>query len=156
MSTIIPCLWFDGRAEEAATYYTSVFPDGEITGITHYGPDAGEMAGRVMSVSFRLRGQEFVGLDGGPQFSFSEAVSFQIMCADQDEVDHFWGCLTDGGEESQCGWLKDRFGVSWQVVPSVLPEILGDPDPQRAERATRALMGMRKLDIAALRRAAEG
>ncbi len=149
MPKTIPCLWFDGQAEQAAAHYTAIFPNSEILGTTP-GPD-----GRAMTVSFRLDGQEYVGLNGGPQFTFTEAISFQILCADQDEVDHYWTGLTEGGEESQCGWLKDRFGVSWQVVPTALFEALSDPDPGRAQRATQAMMGMRKIDIAELRRAAD-
>ena len=145
----IPCLWFDGRAEEAAQYYVSVFPDSAVTQVTR-GPE-----GRAMTVSFSLDGHDYVALNGGPQFTFTEAVSFQIHCADQDEVDHYWSRLTDGGQESQCGWLKDRFGVSWQVVPVELFTLLGDPDPGRAQRATQAMLQMRKIDVATMRRAAD-
>jgi predicted 3-demethylubiquinone-9 3-methyltransferase (glyoxalase superfamily) len=145
----IPCLWFDGRAEEAAQYYVSVFPDSAVTQVTR-GPE-----GRAMTVSFSLDGHDYVALNGGPQFTFTEAVSFQIHCADQDEVDHYWSRLTDGGQESQCGWLKDRFGVSWQVVPVELFTLLSDPDPGRAQRATQAMLQMRKIDVATMRRAAD-
>ncbi len=145
----IPCLWFDGRAEEAAEYYVSVFPDSAVTQVTR-GPE-----GRAMTVSFSLDGHDYVALNGGPQFTFTEAISFQIHCADQDEVDHYWSRLTDGGQESQCGWLKDRFGVSWQVVPVELFTLLGDPDPGRAQRATQAMLQMRKIDVATMRRAAD-
>jgi predicted 3-demethylubiquinone-9 3-methyltransferase (glyoxalase superfamily) len=150
-----PCLWFDGQAEQAAELYVSVFPDSKILGKTRYGPDTPGPQGGVMTISFSLDGQEYVGLYGGPQFTFSEAVSFQIMCADQDEVDHYWNLLSEGGEQGPCGWLKDRFGLSWQVVPSMLPELIADPDPARAQRATQAMLGMGKLDIAELLRAAD-
>ncbi|TDC51328.1 VOC family protein [Actinomadura sp. KC345] len=151
------CLWFDGRAEEAANHYVSIFKDSRLGGVmrttgAHDGP-----AGEVLTVEFELNGQKFLGLNGGPVFTFNESVSFMIHCADQDEVDHYWYRLTEGGgEESQCGWLKDKFGVSWQVIPAGLYELVGDPDPVKAERATRAMFTMRKLDIAELRRAHAG
>lgn len=153
----ITCLWFDGQAEEAANHYVSIFKDARISGV-HRVNDAGPgKPGTVMTVAFELNGQRFVGLNGGPEFTFNEAISFQIPCADQDEVDYYWSRLTgDGGQESECGWLKDRFGVSWQVVPTVLFELIGDPDPEKAARATRAMLSMRKLDIAELRRAHAG
>jgi predicted 3-demethylubiquinone-9 3-methyltransferase (glyoxalase superfamily) len=152
----IPCLWFDGQAEQAATLYVSVFPHSEIHGITRYGPGSMGTEGDVMTVEFSLDGQRYVGLNGGPQYRFTEAISFQILCADQDEVDHYWDGLGDGGEPGPCGWLKDRFGVSWQVVPTRLFELLGDPDPDRAQRATQAMLSMGKLDIAEMERAADG
>ncbi|SFP35497.1 Glyoxalase superfamily enzyme, possibly 3-demethylubiquinone-9 3-methyltransferase [Geodermatophilus dictyosporus] len=152
----IPCLWFDGRAEEAAQYYTSVFPNSSIDQVTRYGPDMPVPEGTAMTVSFTLDGQAYVGLNGGPQFPFSEAISFQIHCADQDEVDHYWARLTDGGEEGQCGWLKDRFGVSWQVIPVELFALLSDPDPGRAQRATEAMLQMRRIVVAEMREAADG
>jgi predicted 3-demethylubiquinone-9 3-methyltransferase (glyoxalase superfamily) len=156
MPKTIPCLWFDGQAEQAAELYISVFPDSKVLGVTRYGRDAAGVEGTVMTVNFSLDGQEYVGLNGGPQFTFSEAISFQIMCAGQDEVDHYWtGLIEGGGEEGPCGWLKDRFGVSWQVVPTVLLELVGDPDPARAARATQAMFTMKKLDIAELLRAAD-
>jgi predicted 3-demethylubiquinone-9 3-methyltransferase (glyoxalase superfamily) len=151
----IPCLWFDGSAEEAAAHYTSIFPNSSIGDVTRYGADMPMPEGSAMTVSFTLDGQEYVGLNGGPQFPFSEAVSFQIMCKDQEEADHYWNRLTDGGEESQCGWLKDRFGVSWQVVPTELMSLLSDPDPGRAQRAGAALMQMRRIDVAEIKRAAD-
>ncbi|MGR7027997.1 VOC family protein [Geodermatophilus sp. URMC 62] len=151
----IPCLWFDGRAEEAAEHYTSVFPNSSITQVTRYGPDMPMPEGTAMTVSFTLDGHDYVGLNGGPEFTFTEAISFQIMCADQDEVDHYWSRLTDGGEESQCGWLKDRFGVSWQVIPVELFTLVGDPDPGRAQRATQAMLRMRKIVVEDLREAAD-
>jgi predicted 3-demethylubiquinone-9 3-methyltransferase (glyoxalase superfamily) len=151
----IPCLWFDGQAEEAAALYTSIFPNSSVGDVSYYGPDMPIPQGTVMTVSFTLDGQEYIGLNGGPQFPFSEAISFQIMCADQEEADHYWNRLTDGGEESQCGWLKDRFGVSWQVVPTELMSLLGDPDPGRAQRATEAMLQMRRIDLAEIKRAAD-
>jgi predicted 3-demethylubiquinone-9 3-methyltransferase (glyoxalase superfamily) len=156
MPRTIPCLWFDGQAEQAAELYVSVFPDSKILGVTRYGPDTPGPEGAVMTVSFSLDGQEYVGLNGGPQFTFSEAISFQIMCSDQEEVDHYWDSLSEGGEKGPCGWLKDRFGLSWQVVPTILPELLADPDPARAQRATQAMLKMSKLDIAEMLRAADG
>ena len=152
----IPCLWFDGQAEQAAEHYISIFPNSSIVGLTRYGPDMGVPEGAVMTVSFTLDGQEYVGLNGGPQFLFSEAISFQIMCKDQEEADHYWNRLTEGGEESQCGWLKDKFGVSWQVTPVEMLALLQDPDPGRAQRATQAMLGMQKIDMAEIRRAADG
>jgi predicted 3-demethylubiquinone-9 3-methyltransferase (glyoxalase superfamily) len=150
-----PCLWFDGQAEQAAAHYTAIFPNSEILGVTRYGPDAPGQEGAVMTVEFSLDGQHYVGLNGGPQFTFTEAISFQIHCADQDEVDHYWTKLSDGGEEGPCGWLKDRFGVSWQVVPDRLLELVSDPDPGRAQRAMQAMMGMRKIVIGEVERAAD-
>ncbi len=155
MPTTVPCLWFDGQAERAATHYTTIFPNSEILGMTRYGPGAPGPEGSVMTVSFSLDGQEFVGLNGGPQFTFSEAVSFQIHCADQDEVDYYWSRLSEGGQEGPCGWLKDRFGLSWQVVPTMLFELVDDPDPGRAQRVTQAVLGMGKIEIAELQRAAD-
>jgi predicted 3-demethylubiquinone-9 3-methyltransferase (glyoxalase superfamily) len=150
-----PCLWFDGQAEQAAAQYVALFPNSEILGITRYGPGTPGPEGEVMTVDFSLDGQRYVGLNGGPQFRFTEAISFQIHCADQDEVDHYWAGLTDGGEEGPCGWCKDRFGVSWQVVPTRLLELISDPDAGRAQRATQAMLGMRKLVVAELERAAD-
>jgi len=154
MPAQIPCLWFDGQAEAAAQLYTQVFPNSSIDGITRYGPDTPGTEGAVLTVEFTLDGTSYVGLNGGPEFTFSEAISFQIMCADQAEVDHYWTRLSEGGEESQCGWLKDRFGLSWQVVPTRMYELLRDPDADRANRAMQAMLKMRKLDIAELERAA--
>jgi predicted 3-demethylubiquinone-9 3-methyltransferase (glyoxalase superfamily) len=154
---IVPNLWFDTEAEEAASFYVSVFKYGRILDVSRY-TDAGPgPAGTAMAVQWEVAGQRFVGINGGPQFSFTEAVSFQIGCADQAEVDYFWDALTaDGGEESQCGWLKDKYGVSWQVVPDGTAEVLGNPDPEAARRAVEAMFRMKKLDIAALRAAAAG
>lgn len=150
MPPLIPCLWFDADAEAAAEFYTSVFPEGRILGTSRY-TDAGPgPAGSVMTVTFEIAGLRFLGLNGGPQFTFTEAISFQIICATQDEVDHYWARLSEGGQENVCGWLKDRFGVSWQVVPEVLPRLLTGEDRARAERVIRVMFGMKKLDIAAL------
>jgi predicted 3-demethylubiquinone-9 3-methyltransferase (glyoxalase superfamily) len=150
----IPCLWFDGQAEEAAAHYVSIFPNSSIGEVRRYGPNMPMPEGTSMAVNFTLDGQEYVGLNGGPQFPFTEAVSFQIMCADQEEADHYWSRLTEGGEESMCGWLTDRFGVSWQVLPTELSALLRDPDPARAQRATEAMLSMRRIDLAEIRRAA--
>ncbi|MGK4585840.1 VOC family protein [Kitasatospora sp. HPMI-4] len=150
------CLWFDGQAEEAAAFYVSVFPDsrlGRTTRCTEAGPGP---VGSVLTVEFELAGQRFLALNAGPEFRFNEAVSFQIPCAEQAEVDHYWDRLSAGGQEIACGWLKDRYGLCWQVVPTVLPEMIGDPDPVKARRATEAMMAMTKFDIAALRKAYEG
>ena len=152
----IPCLWFDGQAEAAAQLYTEVFPNSTIDSVARYGPDTPGTEGAVMTVDFTLDGTRYVGLNGGPAFTFCEAVSFQIMCADQDEVDHYWFKLSEGGHQDQCGWLKDRFGLSWQVVPIRLMELHRDPDPERANRVMQAMLKMHKLDIAELERAADG
>jgi predicted 3-demethylubiquinone-9 3-methyltransferase (glyoxalase superfamily) len=156
LSPIVPNLWFDTEAEEAAAFYCSVFPNSRIVSLARYTEAGPGPAGSVMTVEFELNGQRFVGINGGPQFRFTEAVSFQITCADQAEIDHYWQRLTEGGAESQCGWLTDRFGLSWQVVPGGMEELFSDPDPQRAHRAMEAMLGMRKLDLAALRAAADG
>ncbi|MFJ3701183.1 MULTISPECIES: VOC family protein [unclassified Streptomyces] len=150
MQKIRPCLWFDGQAEEAATFYVSVFGgDSRIEKVTRR-PEGTESAGSVLTVEFVLAGQEYLGLDGGPQFHFGEAVSLSVDCVDQEEVDRLWAKLTEGGEESMCGWLKDRYGLSWQIVPRALPELLGGPDRARAGRAMKVMTGMRKLDVQAL------
>lgn len=156
MPRIIPNLWFDTEAEEAAAFYTSIFEDSRIVGLTRYPEDAPREAGLVMTVEFELDGQRFVGINGGPQFKFDEAVSLQIDCETQEDVDYYWERLTDGGEEGPCGWLKDRFGLSWQVVPAGMDELFADADPERSRRAMQAMLGMKKLDAAALRRAADG
>jgi predicted 3-demethylubiquinone-9 3-methyltransferase (glyoxalase superfamily) len=153
---ITPNLWFDTEAEEAAAFYTSVFENSRIVSVQRYTEGAPRPAGMVMTVAFELDGQRFVGINGGPQFTFDEAVSFQIDCETQEEVDRYWERLSEGGEEGPCGWLKDRFGLSWQVVPTGMEELFADPDPERAQRAMQAMLGMRKLDIAALRSAADG
>ena len=157
---LTPCLWFDHQAEAAAQFYCGIFPDSRIVSTTRYTAAGfefhGKPAGSVMTVAFELDGQPFVGLNGGPVFRFSEAISFQIGCADQAEVDHYWARLSAGGDPAaqQCGWLKDRYGVSWQVVPYVLPELLQSPDAALAQRVTQAMLQMKKLDIEALTRAA--
>jgi predicted 3-demethylubiquinone-9 3-methyltransferase (glyoxalase superfamily) len=153
---IIPNLWFDTQAEEAAEFYCSVFPNSRIVTKAHYTEAGPREAGTVMTVEWELDGQRFVGINGGPQFTFSEAVSFQVTCGDQEELDHYWSRLSEGGEEGPCGWLKDRFGLSWQVVPDGMDELFSDPDPERARRAMEAMLKMRKIDIAALQAAADG
>jgi predicted 3-demethylubiquinone-9 3-methyltransferase (glyoxalase superfamily) len=153
---ITPNLWFDTEAEEAADFYISVFENSRIVNVTHYTEAGPRSAGMVMTVEFELNGNRFVGINGGPQFTFDEAVSFGIDCETQEEVDYYWGRLSEGGEEGQCGWLKDRYGLSWQVVPTGMEELFADPDPKPAERAMQAMLKMGKIDIAALRRAADG
>ncbi|HEU4801885.1 MAG TPA: VOC family protein [Solirubrobacterales bacterium] len=154
---ITPSLWFDMNAEEAANFYVDLFDDARILDVTRYPEGTPGPAGEVMTVEWELNGQKFVGINGGPQFQFSEAVSFMISCKDQDEVDYYWDRLTaDGGKEGQCGWLTDRFGLAWQVVPEGMDEVFNDPDPAKAERSMAAMMKMKKLDIAELRAAAEG
>ena len=150
-----PMLWFDTEAEQAAELYTSVFPNSKIVEVTHYGSAGPRREGMVMTVAFELDGQKFVALNGGPEFSFSEATSFVVSCETQKEVDTYWDLLSEGGEEGPCGWLKDKFGLSWQITPTVLPRLLADPDPQKAQRAMAAMLEMRKIDIEALERAAE-
>ena len=156
MSKITPCLWFDTEGEEAANFYTSVFPNSRIVDVSYYGEAAPKKAGTVLTVTFELDGRRFVALNGGPEFTFDEAISFQIDCDSQEEVDAYWDTLVEGGEEGPCGWLKDRFGVSWQVVPKRLTELLSDSDPETAERVMRAMFQMKKIDIAALEEAAGG
>jgi predicted 3-demethylubiquinone-9 3-methyltransferase (glyoxalase superfamily) len=156
MPKLTPCLWFDTEGEEAARFYTSLFPNSRIVDVAHYGEAGPRDAGTVMAVRFELDGQEFVALNGGPEFTFDEAISFQIDCGDQAEVDRYWEALSDGGEQSQCGWLKDRFGLSWQVVPRRLFELLGDPDQEKAQRVMAAMLQMRKLELAPLEEAAQG
>jgi predicted 3-demethylubiquinone-9 3-methyltransferase (glyoxalase superfamily) len=154
MDQITPCLWFDTEGEEAASFYTSIFPNSRVVDVAHYGEAGPRPAGTVMTVSFELNGQKFVALNGGPEFTFSEAISFQVPCEDQAEVDIFWSKLTEGGEESQCGWLKDKFGLSWQIFPKALPELLGDPDREKAQRVMAAMLKMKKIDLDVLERAA--
>lgn len=157
VSKITPCLWFDDQAEEAAKHYVSIFEDAGIDQITHYGKPGKENPGRpegsVMTVAFHIAGQSFTALNGGPLFTFSEAISFQISCDTQAEIDRYWERLTQGGKESRCGWLKDKFGVSWQVVSSAVIQMLSDPDRRRVERVVQAFMPMSKLDIASIERA---
>jgi predicted 3-demethylubiquinone-9 3-methyltransferase (glyoxalase superfamily) len=152
---ITPNLWFDTQAEEAASFYISVFSNSRIVNVARYTEAGPRPAGMVMTVEFELDGQRFIGINGGPEFTFDEAVSFQINCSTQDEVDYYWERLTEGGEEGPCGWLKDKYGLSWQVTPPGMDELFSDPDPKKAERAMRAMLGMKKLDLAALLSAAE-
>ena len=154
MPKITPCLWFDTQGEEAAEFYTSIFPNSRIVDVARYGEAGPRDAGTVMVVKFELDGHELVALNGGPEFTFDEAISFQIDCADQEEVDRYSEALTDGGEQGPCGWVKDRFGLSWQVVPTRMIELLLDPDEARAQRAMAAMLEMRKIDIAAVEAAA--
>ena len=154
--TTTPCLWFDKQGEDAARFYCSVFPNSRIVRTTHYGPDTPGTEGAVMTVDFELDGQKYVALNGGPEFTFSEAISFYIECADQDEVDHYWNALGEGGEHGPCGWLKDRYGVSWQVTPTRLLGLIAEPDPDRANRAMQAMLKMGKLIVADLEKAADG
>jgi predicted 3-demethylubiquinone-9 3-methyltransferase (glyoxalase superfamily) len=157
---ITPCLWFDTEAEEAAKFYTSIFDNSRIKHVARYGKAGREVhrkePGSVMVVEFEINGQSFVALNGGPQFKFNEAVSFQVMCDTQQEIDYFWSKLTEGGQEGPCGWLKDRYGVSWQVVPSVVPQMMTDASSGRSDRAMDALMQMKKPDLATLQRAYAG
>lgn len=157
MPAQVPCLWFDGQAEAAAEHYVSIFPNSAVTNVQRAAADTPSgPAGYAMVVEFTLDGQRWTGLNGGPHVTFTEAVSFQIMCADQAEADHYWDRLTEGGEEGRCGWLKDRFGLSWQVVPEEAVALMADPDPGRARRATEAMLQMTRLDVAAMRAAADG
>src|ERR1700709_1845050 len=161
-SNIAPCLWFDGKAEEAAKFYTSFFRDGKIVSTQVYSDTGkethGQEAGTVMMVVFELNGQSFSALNGGPLFKFNEAISLQIKCDDQEEIDHYWSKLSEGGDPAKqvCGWVADKFGVSWQVIPKVLNDLMTDPDPEKTRRTFGALMGMKKVDIAALKDAHEG
>jgi len=154
MSKLTTCLWFDTEGEDAAKFYTSLFPNSKITHVSHYGSAGPRPEGMVMTVGFELDGQKFVALNGGTNYTFNEAISFQVSCKDQDEVDAYWSKLSEGGEEGPCGWLKDRFGVSWQIVPTALPELLSNPDPEISQRVMAAMLQMRKIDIATLEEAA--
>ena len=156
MPQITPNLWFDTEGKDAAEFYVSIFPNSKITNVAYYGEAGPREAGTVLTVDFELDGQRHTAINGGPEFTFDEAISLLINCADQDEVDYYWAKLTEGGEESQCGWLKDRYGLSWQVVPVGMEEMMNDPDKGRADRAMRAMLGMKKLDLAALYAAADG
>ncbi len=153
---LVTCLWFDGNGEEAARYYTSIFKDSKLGPITRHGDAGPGPKGSVLTVEFQLEGRDFVALNGGPNFKFNEAISHQILCDTQDDIDYFWRKLSTGGEEGPCGWLKDKFGVSWQVVPTILLKLLQDPDAAKANRAMQAMMKMGKLDIAKLEAAARG
>jgi predicted 3-demethylubiquinone-9 3-methyltransferase (glyoxalase superfamily) len=154
---ITPFLWFDDQAEEAVEFYTSLFDDSRVTNVARYGPAGPGPEGSAMTVSFELAGQAFTALNGGPEFSFTEAISFYVSCESQAEVDRLWGALTaDGGEESMCGWLKDKYGLSWQIIPNALIELMGDEDAAKAQRVTEAMLQMKKIDIAALQAAYDG
>ncbi len=157
MKKFTTCLWFDDRAEEAADFYTSIFPDSKKGEVTRYDEESAKVSGRpagsALTVTFEINGQEFMGLNGGPIFKFSEAISFVVNCESQSEVDNFWDKLSDGGEEGQCGWLKDKFGVSWQIVPTALSEMLSDPDPKKSQRVMKAMLGMKKIKILELEEA---
>ena len=154
MSKITPWLWFDTEGEEAAEFYASIFPNSKITEISRYGLAGPRPEGTVMTVAFELDGQELVALNGGPDFKFNEAVSFLVSCKDQEEVDWYWNRLSEGGEQGPCGWLKDRYGLSWQIIPTALDELLGDPDREKAQRVMQAMLGMGKIEIQGLERAA--
>jgi predicted 3-demethylubiquinone-9 3-methyltransferase (glyoxalase superfamily) len=156
MPTITPNLWFDTQSEEAAEFYVSVFPNSKITNVTHYTEAGPREAGMVLTVDFVLDGQPYTAINGGPEFTFDEAISLHVMCEDQDEVDYYWDRLVEGGQESQCGWLKDRYGLSWQVVPKGMEDLLNQPDSDRAARAMKAMLGMQKIDLAAILAAADG
>lgn len=156
MTRITPNLWFDTQGEEAAAFYCSIFPNSEIRGVSHYTDAGPRPAGTVLTVDFVLDGQPFTAINGGPQFTFDEAVSFLVECEDQAEIDYYWERLGDGGAEGQCGWVKDRYGLWWQVVPHDMAAVMSDPDPARAQRVVEAMLQMRKLDVAALRAAAAG
>jgi predicted 3-demethylubiquinone-9 3-methyltransferase (glyoxalase superfamily) len=155
MQKITPFLWFDSEAEEAAAFYTSLFEGSQVRNVTRYSEAGPGAPGSAMTVEFELAGQQYIALNGGPEFPFTEAVSLQVACQDQAEVDRLWDALTEGGDESQCGWLKDRYGLSWQIVPTRLPELIGDPDPGRSQRAMKAMLGMKKIDVAAMEAAAD-
>ena len=156
MPKVTPFLWFDGQAEEAATFYCSIFPSSKIVKVSRYPKGSPYTEGAVMTVQFQLDGQEIIALNGGPAFTFTEAISLTIDCKNQEEVDHYWNELSAGGEESQCGWLKDRYGLSWQVTPTVLTQMIADPDRKKAERVMKAMLEMKKIDIAVIKRAYEG
>ncbi|MCA0320389.1 MAG: VOC family protein [Proteobacteria bacterium] len=153
---ITPCLWFDGNGEDAAKFYTALFPNSGIGSIMRWGEGGHAPAGTALTVEFKLDGMEFLALNGGPQFKFTEAVSFQVFCKDQAEVDHYWDRLSEGGETSVCSWLKDKFGLSWQIVPAMMPEIFRSGDQKKIDRVMQAMMQMTKLDIATLEKAAKG
>lgn len=153
MQKITPFLWFNDQAEEAVNFYVSIFDDARVVSISRY--EGGPMEGKVLTAVFQLNGQQFMALDGGPEFKFTEAISFFVSCESQEEVDHYWERLSEGGDENaqQCGWLKDKYGVSWQIVPTALPELLNHPDPEKAQRVMKAMLQMKKIDIQGLRQA---
>ena len=156
MQKITPFLWFDGKAEAAMNFYTSIFKNSKVGNVTRYGEAGPGPAGSVLTASFEINGMEFTALNGGPQFKFTEAISFQVPCESQEEVDYYWSKLSEGGQEQQCAWLKDKFGLSWQIVPTILPKLLGDPDRAKANRVMQAMLQMQKIDIAKLQQAAAG
>jgi predicted 3-demethylubiquinone-9 3-methyltransferase (glyoxalase superfamily) len=156
MQKITPFLWFDNQAEEAMTFYVSIFKNSKIVSVSRYGDAGPGPKGSVMTATFQLDGQEFIALNGGPHFKFTEAISLFVKCHTQQEVDDFWEKLSQGGQKSQCGWLKDRFGLSWQIVPTILGELLGDKDREKSKRVMQAMLQMTKIDIAGLKRASEG
>ncbi|WP_159944454.1 MULTISPECIES: VOC family protein [unclassified Nocardiopsis] len=153
LNKITPCLWFDTQAEEAAHFYVGVFDDSRVLRVRHYGPEGPRPAGMVLTVDFEIDGQQITALNGGPEFSFSEAFSLQVVCEGQEESDHYWKVLSEGGQQGPCGWIKDRFGLSWQVYPAELDDLIEDPDPGRAGRAMRAMLAMGRIDVAEIRRA---
>ncbi|MEP7146683.1 MAG: VOC family protein [bacterium] len=155
MQKITPCLWFDDQAEEAANFYVSIFKNSKIGTITRYGEAGPGKKGSVMVATFQLEGQDFIALNGGPQFKFTEAVSFSVDCKNQEEVDEFWEKLSEGGQESQCGWLKDKYGLSWQIIPTALPELLKHKDPEKSKKVMNAMIKMKKIDINILKQAAQ-
>jgi predicted 3-demethylubiquinone-9 3-methyltransferase (glyoxalase superfamily) len=154
MKDITPCLWFDTEGEDAAKFYTSVFPNSKIVDVQRYGEAGPRQEGMVMVVNFELNGRRFIGLNGGPDFKFNEAISFEVSCESQEEVDKYWSTLSEGGEEGPCGWLKDKYGVSWQIVPTRLIELIGDPDREKSQRVMAAMLKMKKIEIDELERAA--
>jgi predicted 3-demethylubiquinone-9 3-methyltransferase (glyoxalase superfamily) len=156
MQQITPCLWFDNKAEEAARFYTSILPNSKIGAISHYGDAGPRPKGSVMTVTFQLNGQEFMALNGGPEFKFNHATSFMVKCESQDEIDRYWDKLSAGGEQEECGWVKDKYGLSWQIIPAILERLITDPDSAKAERVKAAILKMKKLDIAELKRAHAG
>jgi predicted 3-demethylubiquinone-9 3-methyltransferase (glyoxalase superfamily) len=156
MSKVTPFLWFDGQAEQAAAFYVSLFPNSRIVNVTRCGDAGPGPKGSAMTVSFELDGRPLIALNGGPHFKFTEAISFSVSCDAQEEVDRYWAALTEGGEEGRCGWLKDRWGLSWQVTPAALGQMLSDPDPVRSRRAMESMLTMKKIDIAEMRRACDG
>jgi predicted 3-demethylubiquinone-9 3-methyltransferase (glyoxalase superfamily) len=156
MQKITPCLWFDNQAEEAMNFYTSIFKNSKVESVTHYGEAGPGPEGSVLTVLFQLEGQQFMALNGGPEFTFSPAISFCVDCETQEEVDELWEKLSEGGEEVECGWLKDKYGVSWQIVPTILGKMLGDADSEKSQRVMRAMLQMKKLDIKILKQAYEG
>ena len=156
MQKITPFLWFDDNAEEAIKFYTSIFKNSKIGKVTRYGEAGPGPKGSVMTATFELHGQEFVALNGGPHFKFTEAISFVVNCETQEEVDELWEKLSRGGKKVECGWLKDKFGLSWQIVPTILPKLLSDPDPAKSQRVMKEMLTMKKLDIARLKKASEG